>query len=98
LEKKKKAKKIENFEEALDELETIARELESGELGLDDAIERYSEGIAYARFCQKKLEDAERKIEILQKGKNGSVDMAEIRVKEDTGEIADDSEVQGSLL
>lgn len=98
MEKKKKANKIENFEEALKELETIAHELESGELGLDEAIERYSEGITYARFCQKKLEDAERKIEILQKGKGGSVDLTEIKVKEDTGEIEDDSEVQGFLL
>jgi exodeoxyribonuclease VII small subunit len=96
LEKKKKTKKIESFEEALAELETIAQELESGELGLDDAIERYGEGISYARYCQKKLEEAERKIEILQKSKGG-IQSEEIAVKKDTGEIEDD-EIQGSLL
>jgi exodeoxyribonuclease VII small subunit len=96
LEKKKKTKKIESFEEALAELETIAQELESGELGLDEAIERYGEGISYARYCQKKLEEAERKIEILQKSKGG-IQAEEIAVKKDTGEIEDD-EIQGSLL
>ena len=96
MEKKKKTKKIESFEEALAELETIAQELESGELGLDEAIERYGEGISYARYCQKKLEEAERKIEILQKSKGG-IQSEEIAVKKDTGEIEDD-EIQGSLL
>lgn len=97
MEKKKKTKKIESFEEALEELETIAQELESGELGLDEAIERYGEGISYARYCQKKLEDAERKIEILQKSKGG-IQPAEIGVKKDTGEIEDEDDLQGSLL
>lgn len=96
--KKKKTAKAESFEESLAELELIARELESGELGLDAAIARYEEGITHARFCQKKLEEAERKIEILQKNKDGSVSKNAVRVKEDTGEIADDDEVQGSLL
>ncbi|MGL4370441.1 MAG: exodeoxyribonuclease VII small subunit [Spirochaetota bacterium] len=96
--KKKKVKKCENFEDALGELESVAKELESGELGLDDAIARYEEGITYARFCQKKLEEAERKIEILQKGRDGTVESSGIRVKDDTGEIEDDHDVQGSLL
>ena len=96
--KKKKTKKCESFEEALDELETVARELESGQLGLDEAIARYEEGIAYARFCQKKLAEAERKIEILQKNRDGSVDSSPVRIKEDTGEIDDDHDLQGSLL
>lgn len=98
MEKKKKVKKIESFEEALAELEDIARELESGELGMDDAIDRYGEGITFARFCQKKLDEAERRIEILQKTKNGTIEKAPIRVKSDTGEIEDDDDVQGSLL
>lgn len=96
--KKKKGVKCENFEDALAELELVAKELESGELGLDAAIARYEEGIGYARFCQKKLEEAERRIEMLQKNKDGSVSKGRIRVKEDSGEIENDDEVQGSLL
>ncbi|HEY1406358.1 MAG TPA: exodeoxyribonuclease VII small subunit [Spirochaetota bacterium] len=97
MEKKKKTRKIESFEEALAELEEIARELESGELGMDEAIERYGEGISYARFCQKKLDEAERKIEILQKTKGDTIEKAPVRVKGDTGEVEDD-DLQGSLL
>ena len=96
--KKKKGPKCDNFEDALAELETVAKELESGELGLDAAIARYEEGITYARFCQKKLEEAERRIEMLQKTRDGSVSKGRIAVSEDTGEIENDDEVQGSLL
>jgi len=96
--KKKKAKKCESFEEALAELELIAHDLESGELGLDESIARYEEGITYAQFCRKKLEEAERKIEILQKNKDGSVSKSRVAVKEDTGEIENDDDLQGSLL
>lgn len=94
---KKQQKKI-TFEEALTELETIASQLEEGTLGLDDSITRFEKGIELARFCREKLEEAERKIEILQKGGSGNVKKKEVRVKEDTGEIEDDEDVQGSLL
>lgn len=94
---KKQQKKI-TFEEALSELETIASQLEEGTLGLDDSITRFEKGIELARFCREKLEEAERKIEILQKGGSGNVKKKEVRVKEDTGEIEDDEDVQGSLL
>src|SRR6056297_2198873 len=73
LEKKEKKQAKITFEEALAELETIASQLEEGTLGLDDSITRFEKGIELARFCQEKLEEAERKIEILQKGGSGSV-------------------------
>ncbi|HOM87117.1 MAG TPA: exodeoxyribonuclease VII small subunit [Spirochaetota bacterium] len=93
----KKAKKP-TFEEALEELETIAQKLESGELTLDESIQYYEKGVALAKFCHQKLEEAERKIEILQKQPDGSIQKKSIKVKEDTGEIEDDEDVQGSLL
>lgn len=93
----KKAKKP-TFEEALEELETIAQKLESGELTLDESIQYYEKGVALAKFCRQKLEEAERKIEILQKQPDGSIQKKSIKVKEDTGEIEDDEDVQGSLL
>jgi len=68
----KKAKKP-TFEEALEELETIAQKLESGELTLDESIQYYEKGVALAKFCHQKLEEAERKIEILQKQPDGSI-------------------------
>ena len=86
------------FEQSLKKLEEIAEKLENGELGLDSSINEFEKGIKLAKFCHEKLEEAERKIEILQKGDSGKVKKKEIKIKEDTGEIMDDEDMQGSLL
>lgn len=93
----KKAKKI-TFEDALEELEAIASKLESGELTLEQSIQFYEKGVELAKFCRQKLEEAERKIEVLQKQPDGTVQKKSVKVKEDTGEIEDDEDIQGSLL
>lgn len=98
MEKQKKAQPKQSFEDALAELEDIAVKLEDGSLGLDESIKEFERGIRLARFCQEKLEEAERKIEILQKGENGPVSSKKISVKNDTGEIEDEDELQGSLI
>jgi exodeoxyribonuclease VII small subunit len=54
-----------SFEESLDELEKIVAELESGKLGLSEALARYEEGVKHLKSCQQMLEMAERKIELL---------------------------------
>ncbi len=54
-----------SFEESLGELEKIVAELESGKLGLSDALARYEEGVRHLKGCQQLLEAAERKIELL---------------------------------
>lgn len=54
-----------SFEESLEELEKIVAELESGKLGLSDALERYEQGVKHLKSCQQLLERAERKIELL---------------------------------
>src|SRR3954454_7128587 len=66
--KKKTAQRDEcagSFEESLDELEKIVAELESGKLGLSDALARYEEGVKHLKGCQRLLQMAERKIELL---------------------------------
>lgn len=93
----KKAKKI-TFEDALEELEAIASKLESGELTLEQSIQFYEKGVELAKFCRQKLEEAERKIEVLQKQPDGTIQKKSVKVKEDTGEIEDDEDIQGSLL
>lgn len=98
MEKAKKTAAKPAFEDALSELENIAMKLESGELGLDDSIKEFEKGIQLAAFCHKKLEEAERRIEILQKGGTGDVTAREVAVKSDTGEIEEDEEMQGSLI
>jgi exodeoxyribonuclease VII small subunit len=98
VEKDKKIPPKTTFEDALQELEDVADKLEGGELGLDDSIKEFEKGIKLARFCQQKLEEAERKIEILQKGSGGEVKPGRIAVKPDTGEIEEDEDLQGSLI
>jgi exodeoxyribonuclease VII small subunit len=54
-----------SFEESLEELEKIVAELESGKLGLSEALARYEQGVKHLQGCQQLLERAERKIELL---------------------------------
>ena len=56
---------VASFEESLEELEKIVAELESGKLGLSDALARYEQGVKHLKGCQQLLERAERKIELL---------------------------------
>jgi exodeoxyribonuclease VII small subunit len=93
-----KEKKKVNFESALKDLEKIAEKLEDGNLSLDDSIKEFERGIKLAKFCHEKLDEAERKIEILQKGEQGEIKPAKVKVKKDIGEIEEDEELQGSLL
>ena len=53
------------FEQSLKQLETVVRELESGDLPLEKALEAFEKGIGLTRECQKALEDAEQKVRIL---------------------------------
>ena len=61
-------------EDALAELETIVRALESGEAKLDTAIESYERGVALRRHCETKLREAQAKVERIQLAPDGRVD------------------------
>ena len=67
--KKKKApsktEQSDSFEESLAKLEQVVTDLESGEIGLDDSLKRYEEGIQHIRKCRAELERAEKKIQML---------------------------------
>jgi exodeoxyribonuclease VII small subunit len=54
-----------NFESALEKLETHVRTLEQGDLNLEESLSIFEEGMKLARFCTKKLDEAEQKIQIL---------------------------------
>ena len=54
--------KTKNFEESLQELESIVKELESGNVNLDDAINKYTEAMKLAKYCGEKLNDATKKV------------------------------------
>lgn len=63
------------FEDALKKLEKIVGDLEDGNLSLDDALDKYEEGIKLSKLCAKKLEVAKKKVEILLKSEDGSVEL-----------------------
>jgi len=64
--------KVKDFESALKSLEEIVVQLESGDLTLDRALELFEEGVQVSRFCSSKLEEAERKVEVLIKTAEGA--------------------------
>lgn len=59
------------FEQSLKDLEKIVLELEKGEMSLDDSISSFEKGIALSRECSKKLDEAEKKINVLVSAENG---------------------------
>lgn len=61
-----------SFEKSLEKLEEIVKKLESGELSLEDSIKAFEEGVLLAQNCGKKLDQAEKKVEILLSSKEGS--------------------------
>lgn len=60
----------EKFEDALEKLENIVREMEVGEMPLDSALKSFEEGIRLIRFCSAKLEDTQRRVEQLLEKEN----------------------------
>ena len=63
-----------NFETALDHLEKITEELSREGITLEESLALYEEGVALARVCNKKLDDTERKIKILQISEYGEIE------------------------
>lgn len=73
-----------NFEKGLHRLEEILEKLNSGEISLDDSLKLYEESDKIIQGCNKKLSEAEKRIEILIKNRNGEVAINEGKpVKED---------------
>ena len=60
-----------NFESAMDRLEAIVEQMESGKLALEDLIVRYEEGMNLLKICQERLKGAEQKIEIIARNSGG---------------------------
>jgi exodeoxyribonuclease VII small subunit len=56
---------IKDFEAAIAELEGIVKKLEEGDLALEKSLELYERGVQLSRFCHSQLEEAERRIEVL---------------------------------
>jgi exodeoxyribonuclease VII small subunit len=63
--------KPKSFESSLEQLELIVRELEQGELPLERSLELFEQGVKLSRDCQERLNQAERRIEILMRDTQG---------------------------
>jgi exodeoxyribonuclease VII small subunit len=61
----------EKFEDTLHKLEKIVARLEEGDLPLEESLKLFEEGIRLSRFCEQKLDEAEKRVEILLKDKAG---------------------------
>jgi exodeoxyribonuclease VII small subunit len=66
-------KKEKTFEEALRELEEIVNRLEGGDLPLEEALQLFEEGVRLSRACHTKLDEAQRRVEIVLKDESGKV-------------------------
>ena len=72
-----------SFEDALQKLETLVRELESGRIKLDDAVAAYEQATTLKKFCEDKLKAAQLKIEKLEVSPEGELKTVPLDPKEE---------------
>ena len=70
------------FEQSLDELEKIVKQLEDGDLPLEKSLELFENGVKLSRECRERLANAERRIEVLMKDSNGNFSVESIETGE----------------
>ena len=78
-----------SFEAALENLEQIVEQLESGELSLEDSLAAFEKGVGLVKQCNQKLNEVEKKIELLVKDKEGKL---RLKSFEDLPDGKDDAE------
>ena len=83
---KRKAESELTFEGALQELEDIVREMEEGSLDLEEALAKFERGIVLSRICAGKLNQAEKRIDVLMCGENGEISLKPVKFSEDPDE------------
>ncbi|MEW5801543.1 MAG: exodeoxyribonuclease VII small subunit [bacterium] len=86
------------FEEALERLEQIVRQLEEGSLGLDESLKIFDEGIKLTQACTKKLEESERKIQILLRNEQGEQSLQPFVIGDDDGSVSSVDEAEETAL
>ena len=81
-----------SFEQAIQRLEKIVADMEGAELPLEEVLKKYEEGTRLVRFCGQKLNEAEKKIEMLSKKADGSVELKPFEAQKETTEDENDDE------
>lgn len=66
------------FEESLNELETIVKQLEDGDLPLEASLKLFEQGVRLSRECRERLTQAERRIEVLMKDSDGVLKVSDL--------------------
>jgi exodeoxyribonuclease VII small subunit len=64
-----------SFEAALEELEQVIEQLESGEMALEDSLAAFEKGVGLVKYCNQKLNEVEKKVELLVKDKEGKLQL-----------------------
>jgi exodeoxyribonuclease VII small subunit len=85
------------FEKDLEKLEKLVEALEEGGLSLDDSLKKFEEGIKLSQRCDKALNAAEKKIEVLTKNADGEMSVKPLKTDGDDEDESDDEE-DGELL
>ena len=86
----KKSSKPQRFEEALARLETIVRNLEDGDLPLEESLKLFEEGVQLTRLCASRLDEAQRRIDLLTRGEQGDLKLVPFDDQDDAGAGPDD--------
>jgi exodeoxyribonuclease VII small subunit len=60
-----------SFDDGLNQLETLVQQLEDGHLSLEEALQRFEEGVALSQGLHQQLADAQRRVEVLRQGLGG---------------------------
>ncbi len=71
------------YEDAMNDLEKVVKDLESGELSLDESIKKFEKGMELSKHCSSLLEDAEKKITMLIEKENGEMKEEEFKLTDE---------------
>jgi exodeoxyribonuclease VII small subunit len=85
--------KPKTFESSLEELERIVRQLEQGELTLEKSLELFEQGVKLSRDCQERLNQAERRIEILMRDNQGRASVRPFDPESELSGTGDDEDI-----
>ena len=86
----KKDQEKKKFEKAVEELEQVVERLESGELSLEESLAAFEDGVKLVKFCNEKLNEVEKKIELLVRDKEGKLQLKSL--ERTAGEDAEEEE------
>ena len=75
-------KKAQTFEVSLQKLEKIVRKLEDGEMSLEESLQLFEDGVKLSRECQQRLDQAERRIEVLLTDEKGNPQLQAIEARD----------------